>query len=123
MNFISDLFAVFSGLPFVSFLIILIVFSFFLPKNKAFLFAIDLTNILLIISITAMYRMSFDSRMGVWWILLLYLILAGLLGGLQARLRGSVDIRRLIKAVWRLGFFVLSIVYLVYLVLGIVSNY
>ncbi|MEY4480600.1 MAG: hypothetical protein RLZZ267_1278 [Bacillota bacterium] len=70
-----------------------------------------------------MYRMSFDSRMGVWWILLFYLIVAGLLGGLQARLRGSVDFRRLLKAVWRLGFFVLSLVYLVYLVLGIISNY
>lgn len=123
MNFISDLFAVFSGLPFISFFIILIVLSFFLPKKKAILASIDITNVLLIISVSAMYSMSFDSRMGIWWILLVYLIIAGLLGGLQARLRGSVDFPRLIKAVWRLGFFVLSLVYLVYLFIGIILNY
>jgi uncharacterized membrane protein YGL010W len=123
LEFLSNVFAMFAGLPFVSFFVILVLLSFFLPKKKAVLTAIDITNVLLIISVSAMYYISFDSKMGIWWIVLFYLVVAGLIGGLQARMRGSVDFRRLLKAVWRLGFFVLSIVYLIYLITGIISNY
>ena len=123
MEFLTNVFAMFAGLPFVSFFVILVLLSFFLPKKKAVLTAIDITNVLLIISVSAMYYISFDSKMGIWWIVLFYLVVAGLIGGLQARMRGKVDFRRLLKAVWRLGFFVLSIVYLIYLISGIISNY
>ncbi|MFD2880000.1 DUF3397 family protein [Paenibacillus rhizoplanae] len=47
----------------------------------------------------------FDSSFGFFLILLIVLISAGLIGGAQNRLKGGVDGKRLLRAVWRLSFF------------------
>ncbi|MDU5950231.1 MAG: DUF3397 family protein, partial [Paenibacillus macerans] len=46
----------------------------------------------------------FHSSFGFYLILLVLLIAGGLIGGAQNRLKGKVDVRRLLRAVWRLAF-------------------
>lgn len=48
------------------------------------------------------------------------LIGGGLIGNAQNRARGKVDPRKLLRAVWRLSFFGLSVLYIILMLLAIV---
>jgi hypothetical protein len=65
------------------------------------------------------FKISFG---GIWVLLLIFLVAAGLVGNYQNRLHGAVDFKKLIKIIWRLGFLVLSCVYFLLLIIGIVNH-
>lgn len=66
--------------------------------------AMDVTTVFLILSVSALFNNVFGSKFGFYLILLILLIAVGLIGGAQNRMKGEVDVRRLMRAVWRLTF-------------------
>ncbi len=79
----------------------------------------DVTTLFLIGSVAVMSNRLFQSGMLFWTVVLLFLVLAGLLGNLQTRIRGRVDMGKIAKTLSRLGFVVLSACYVVLLIIGI----
>lgn len=64
----------------------------------------DVTTFFLIISVSALFNMQFGSNFGFYLILLILLITGGLIGGAQNRKKGKIDMRLLLRAVWRITF-------------------
>lgn len=83
--------------------------------------AMDITTAFLIGAVAALINSLTKSRFGLWLILLAMLVGGGLMGGAQARLRGEVDVRRLARAVWRISFLVLSVLYIVLIIAYLIA--
>jgi hypothetical protein len=110
---------VFLIFPFVG----LAVYAFGNDKKVAVQRATDITMFFLIGAVAVLYDMIFDTSIkGVWIIIFFLLLLTGLLGNLQNRKRGKIDLRKVIRAVWRLGFITLVIFYLLFMLVGIIQS-
>jgi len=88
-------------------------------RKRAFRLAMDVTTALLIGIVSVLFNEIFGSSFGFYGILLAVLIAAGLLGNLQYRKKGRIDASRIGRAVWRLGFFALSLLYVLFMCIRI----
>ncbi|WNS43813.1 DUF3397 domain-containing protein [Paenibacillus sp. MMS20-IR301] len=122
MEFLRNSFGVFSVIPIVPFLIVYFAgIGLKIEKRKIFLLAMDVTTLFLLMSVSGLFNIVFDSTFGFYLILLIVLISAGLIGGAQNRLKGKVDGKRLFRAVWRLAFFFLGVSYVLFMVIGLIQ--
>jgi hypothetical protein len=113
---------VLSVIPIVPFLIVYFTgIALKKEKRKTFLLAMDVTTLFLLMSVSGLFNTIFHSHFGFYLILLIVLISAGLIGGAQNRLKGKVDGKRLLRAVWRLSFFFMSVGYVLFMALGLIQ--
>ncbi len=122
MDFLRNSFITLSVIPVVPFFIVYYIgLGLKREKKKTFLLAMDVTTLFLLLSVSALFNNIFQSGFGFYLILLIVLISAGLIGGAQNRLKGKVDWKRLLRAVWRLSFLFMSIGYLLFMVVGLIK--
>lgn len=124
-NAILQLYAVLALLPFVSFFLFwAVAYGVKRERKKATEFAMDVTTLLLIGIVSSGFDNVFPNMIGGFWIVLfVFLLMAGLIGNAQNRVHGKVDVRRLIRAVWRIGFFLLAFAYIFLVLIGIVKYF
>lgn len=122
MDFLKNSFIFLSILPFFPFLIVYFVHYRWKHNKKASLkLAMDVTTLFLIISVSALFNLTFNSSFGFYLILLLLLIGVGLVGSAQNRLKGRLDIQKMAKLIWRMSFVIMSFSYLLFTIIGIVK--
>lgn len=117
---LSHAYAYLAVIPVIPFFIIYYGYRAYTQDNKkAFRLAMDVTTALLIGCVAVLFDHLFDSHFGLYGILLFMLIGGGLLGNAQFRKRGNVDVKRIFRAIWRLGFFTMSMLYLLLMFIAI----
>ncbi|GBG06142.1 hypothetical protein PAT3040_00648 [Paenibacillus agaridevorans] len=103
--------------PIVPFVIVLFGYGAYVrDRKKALRMAMDVSTIFLILCVSGQYSLMFDSTFGFYGILLIMILAAGLLGNAQFRKRGSVDVKRIFRAIWRLSFFAMSFLYVIFMI-------
>jgi hypothetical protein len=118
-----NLYAFFAVVPFISFAVFWFIFVLiWKDKKKAIGTAMDITAFFLVGVVAVMFNEIFNSALGFWLILLMFLIAVGLIGNAQNRLKGRVDLQKLLKVIWRIGFLVLSVLYILFLLIGIIQS-
>ncbi|MFF3920979.1 DUF3397 domain-containing protein [Paenibacillus lactis] len=121
MGFLNNLLWL-SVIPFIPFfLVYFIVIRKGNSRKQAIELAMDVTTFFLIFSVSALFNIIFQSKFGFYLVLLLLLIAAGLIGSAQNRWKGRVNGKRLVRAVWRLGFVALSAGYLLFTFFGLLT--
>lgn len=122
-DFFVWLYAVMAIVPVIPFAVVWLI-VYFLKKEKklATKRAMDVTTLLLIGVVAALYNQVFQSTFGFYLLLLLFLLGFGLIGNLQQRTKGKVDFRKTARAIWRLGFLGLSAAYVLLTAIGITQN-
>jgi hypothetical protein len=80
-------------------------------RKKAIRMAMDVTNAFLIGCVAMLINLRLHTNFGLFFLILLLLIGGGLIGNAQNRIRGKLDTSKLIRAVWRLSFFAMIILY------------
>jgi hypothetical protein len=119
----TDLLSTLVVLPFIPFVLIwMIALVRFKERKRAIRTAMDGTTALLIISVAVMYNNIFSSSFGFFWILLYFLLGAGLLGNLQKRIRGKLNPTKILRSLWRIGFVIMSLLYILFLIVGITQQ-
>lgn len=109
-------------IPIVPFCIILFGYGAYInDRKKASRLAMDVTTALLVGCVAELFNHAFSSKFGLFGIMLMMLIGGGLLGNLQYRTKGVLDMKRLVRAVWRLSFLILSVSYILLMLIGIVK--
>ncbi|GFN30382.1 DUF3397 domain-containing protein [Paenibacillus xylaniclasticus] len=88
-------------------------------RKKAFGLAMDVTTVLLIGCVAVLFDFIFGSKFGFYLIILILLLLGGLIGNLQFRKRGEVDTKKIVRAVWRIGFLFMSVLYVLFMFISI----
>jgi hypothetical protein len=123
LNVLIHIYAFTAAVPFLWFFILWIgVYLWRRDTKKATKLAMDVTTLLLIGSVHAMFLQIFHSGFGFFLILLFFLIGYGLVGNFQYRMKGKLDHVKIVRLLWRLGFLCLSVVYLLFLVVGLIKS-
>lgn len=122
MGFIINSGAVLSLIPIIPFFLVYFI-AYYVKKDKktSLMLAMDVTTLFLILSVSALFNIVFRSGFGFYLILLILLIACGLIGSAQTRLKGKVDIRRMLRAVWRLTFAGTGIAYVVLFLISFIT--
>ncbi|MDK8180953.1 DUF3397 family protein [Paenibacillus sp. UMB4589-SE434] len=121
ISLIANSFGLLAVLPFFPFAAVFFLSSFWLEdKKKRLMLAMDVTTLFLIASVSGIFNVLFHFSFGLYGLIMFLLLAAGLLGNMKHRKHGKVNIRRLIRTIWRLSFFLLSIVYVLLLLIGII---
>jgi len=117
---INKIYAALALIPVIPFVIVLFGYGAVVQdRKKAFRIAMDVTTIFLIWCVAALFNLLFGSNFGIYGILLVMLLGGGLLGNAQFRKRGAVDVKRVLRTVWRLCFFAMSVLYIVFMFISI----
>ena len=117
---IKHAYAFLAVIPIIPFAIILFGYGAFIQdRKKAFRLAMDITTALLIGCVAVLFDSLFSSKFGIYGILLFMLLGGGLLGNAQFRKRGAIDAKKIFRTVWRLSFFTMSLLYIVFMCIGI----
>lgn len=120
IDFLKNAYAILAVVPIVPFIVVYAACAaYWQNKKKAFRLAMDVTTFLLIGCVAVLFNELTGSSFGFYGILLILLLSAGLLGNLQVRLKGKLDPRKIVRTVWRLGFFVMGTLYIVLMLVGI----
>jgi hypothetical protein len=108
-------------LPFVGFGLVYGLLRLWLrDRKKSLLWAINVTNIFLIEAVVVFYSEIWPRAVSAWWwIVLLFLSVASVLGWLQYRLRGKLSLRKIGITTWRILFLILCCAYIVLFTTGI----
>lgn len=113
---IKHLYAYLAVVPIIPFAIVLFGYGAYIQdRKKAFRLAMDITTAFLIGCVAVLFDNLFGSQFGIYGILLFMLLGGGLIGNAQFRKRGSIDGKKIFRAVWRLSFFTMSILYVVFM--------
>lgn len=122
MSLLSNTFIVLAILPIIPFFLVYYI-HYFLKRDKkaALLLAMDVTTLFLILAAAALFNIVFKSGFGLYLIVLILLIAGGLIGGAQNRLKGKVDIKRLLRAVWRLAFAGTGVAYILLFLVSFIT--
>jgi lysylphosphatidylglycerol synthetase-like protein (DUF2156 family) len=128
MRFLWDLllstYALLSLVPFFIFILVWYVARWRIgDKKRATALAMDVTTFFLVGVVAGMLDTMRFRFGGIWLLILLFLLAIGLIGNAQYRLRKKLDVKRQLRAAWRLGFLGLSAAYLILLVVGIVRYF
>jgi hypothetical protein len=112
-----------SVLPIIPFVAVYIgTYLYSKDRKQSIRLAMDVTMVFLIGSVSGLFNQLIGGSFGFYGILLVMLIGAGLLGNLQYRTKGKFDPVRIVRVVWRIGFFVLAVLYVVFLIIGLIRS-
>ncbi len=107
-------------IPYLSFVVIwFIAYYAMRNKKKATGLSIDITAFLLVGAVANQMHKLFGSWLGFWLMLFVILLIIGLIGRKQNELRGQINPARITKIIMRMGFVVLSFLYIVLLILNL----
>ncbi|AZK46872.1 DUF3397 domain-containing protein [Paenibacillus lentus] len=122
MSLLSNTLAVLAIVPIIPFFLAYFI-HYYLKRDKkaALLLAMDVTTLFLILAAAALFNVVFKSGFGLYLIMIILLIAGGLIGGAQNRLKGKVDIKRLLRAVWRLAFAGTGVAYIILFLISFIT--
>ncbi|WP_372630752.1 DUF3397 domain-containing protein [Cohnella sp.] len=89
-------------------------------KKNAIQLSMDITTVFLFGVVAHLLNERLGTSFGPFFLLLVMLIGGGLIGNAQNRVRGKVDPKKLVRAIWRLSFFGLSVLYIFLMFLAII---
>lgn len=116
-----DVYAALAAFPVIPFIFVYFVERYRTgDKKRAFRLAMDVTTAFLLGCVGFMLNRRIGSSLGLYFILLLMLIGAGLIGNAQTRLRGKIDVSKIFRAIWRLSFFAMAVLYVLLMSLELI---
>ncbi|MGZ7443671.1 DUF3397 domain-containing protein [Paenibacillus sp. TH7-28] len=123
MSVLATFLIVFAMIPVIPFLLVYFIYYYGGKREKkaAIMLAMDVTTLFLILGAAALFNNVFHSTFGFYLIVLILLVASGLIGGAQTRLKGKVDVRRLLRAVWRLAFAGTGVAYILLFLISFIT--
>ncbi|WP_223285184.1 DUF3397 domain-containing protein [Paenibacillus sp. PL91] len=116
LDSIKHAYAYLAVIPVIPFAIILFGYGAYIQdRKKAFRLAMDVTTALLIGCVAVLFDNLSGTKFGLYGILLFMLLGGGLLGNAQFRKRGTIDGKKIFRTIWRLSFFSMSVLYVVFM--------
>ncbi|TVY00569.1 DUF3397 domain-containing protein [Cohnella terricola] len=120
-NALVHSYAFLATVPIIPFLLVYIVASYRgLERKPAIRLAMDITTVFLFGCVAMLLNLRLHTSFGPFFLILVMLIGGGLIGSAQNRVKGKVDARKLVRSVWRLSFFGLTVLYVPLMLLAII---
>jgi len=120
---IKNTIAAIAIVPIIPFVITYIGYSFMeSDRKKSIRLAMDVSTLFFLICVSALFNLLFHSNFGLYLILLMMVIGAGLLGNAQYRKSGVISWKRIVKVIWRLTFFVTVSLYIILVLFALIKT-
>jgi len=120
-NALVQSYAFLATVPIIPFILVFVIMTIRgNDKKSSIQLSMDVTTAFLFGCVASLLNDRLGTSFGPFFLLLIMLIGGGLIGNAQNRARGKVDPRKLLRAVWRLSFFGLSVLYIILMLLAIV---
>jgi hypothetical protein len=120
INLIEIIYKALAYIPHLTFIVIWFIIYFIKhDKKKSTQWAIDITTVLLLGTVAMQMHKLFNSWFGFWLMVLMILLITGFIGRQQNNLRGFVHFPRILKILFRIGFVVLSLFYVILLLINL----
>ncbi|MBB6729667.1 DUF3397 domain-containing protein [Cohnella zeiphila] len=117
-NALVTAYAVLALVPILPFMLIFaVVYIRTRDRKRAIKLSMDVTTFFLVGCVATLLN-GLGTTFGPYLILLFMLIVGGLIGNAQNRSKGRIDATKLVRAVWRLSFLMMSVLYIL---LGLVE--
>lgn len=108
--------------PIIPFLITFFAYGIFQPERKKVIrLSMDVTTLFLIFNISALFNQLFNSSFGLFLILIVMLVAAGLLGNALYRKHGQLLWKKVLRVIWRLTFFISVLLHVVFMIIIILN--
>lgn len=121
IQLIISIYKALAYIPHLSFIVIwFLVYFIKKDKKKSTRLAIDITTVLLLGTVAMQMHTIFGSWFGFWFMLFIILLATGIIGRQQNDIRGFVYLPRILKILSRIGFVVLSFIYVVLLLISLI---
>jgi asparagine N-glycosylation enzyme membrane subunit Stt3 len=121
IDFIVNIYKALAYIPHLTFIVIWFLIYFIKKdKKKSTRLAIDITTVLLLGTVAMQMHTIFGSWFGFWFMLFIILFVTGIIGRQQNEIRGFVYLPRILKILSRIGFVVLTFIYVVLLLVGLI---
>ncbi|MCM3632251.1 MULTISPECIES: DUF3397 domain-containing protein [Paenibacillus] len=109
-----DIISAIATIPILPFIIVFIGYEIFIKDRKrAIRMAMDVSTIFFILNVGALFNQLFHIGFGIYGILLVMIIGAGLLGNIHYRKSGNIPWKRIVRVIWRVTFFIMVLLYLI----------
>lgn len=124
MSVLGDLYALFVAMPFLAFIIVYAGVRYYTHNRRmAGRWALNVTNLLLIQSVAVSISVTWPAPLsGYVWVCFVFLFSAVFLTWVQWRIKGRLNGKRIVAAAWRMGFFLLALLYVALLVMNVVTR-
>jgi hypothetical protein len=123
MEWLNDLFSFLIAFPFlITFLLGWIAFWRSVKPKTSVILIVDGSGMFFWLSIVALLKVRDPESDPFLLILAIFILLAGLLFALQYRIRGKIDVVKVVRSIWRLGFIVSLFIY-VWLITSTIGMY
>jgi len=111
---VSTLLNILITFPIIGFVLVFVAVQWWKKdRKKSLVWAVNITNLLLIQAVAVSYEVIWPNAGSAWWLVLgLFGGLIVLLAWLQIRLRGRISLKRISFSAWRLSFLVFCLTYL-----------
>ncbi|OBR64997.1 hypothetical protein A7K91_05355 [Paenibacillus oryzae] len=120
----KSIYAALAIIPLLPFAIVFFGYGAYIQdRKKALLMAMDVSTAFLIPCVGALFVVMLNTNFGFYGILLMMLLGGGLLGNAQFRKRGAVNAKRIFRAVWRMTFFLTSVLYIILMLVAIGKSF
>lgn len=120
----SNFWAIITALPMIGFILVYaIVFIWKKNHRLALQWSVSITNLLLIKAVAAAYGVIWPEAWSAWfWIVLIFVGIAALLGWMQIKFRGKISLSKIGFSTWRITFVLFGLAYLMLFSTGIWKN-
>lgn len=115
-----NIYAYLAVFPYVPFIVIwILVMVMFRDAVIATRTSCDITTFFLLGANAALINLCFSTNLGLWIIVTSGILAFGLLGGMQRRIRGTNQLGKLIRKLWRMSFILLSLSYVIFIIFSL----
>lgn len=121
-NIIAIVFALFVTIPIVTWVFLYFLFAFILKnKKRAFQISTDLSTFFAMI---AVYLLIYQIwQISVFWLIIILILLCGMIfTTIYWKLGKDIEIRKMIRGIWRLNFLLFMSAYLLLFIYGMISG-
>ena len=119
-GFFSSIIATFVTIPLLGYIIVFVISKLVTKQHRISVrFAIDVTTLLLVLSVHY-FIMTIWDRSLLWAILLLMIVIAIVFVITHWKLKHEIHFKKVFKGFWRFNFLLFSFVYIILLVYGLI---
>jgi len=121
LQFLFDTYTILAVVPYVVFAAVFgLTYAITSDKKRGIKLSIDVTTAFLIPAVAGLINVVFGFTFILWFIILIILIAFGLVGGYQYRLKGKLELVKIVRLIWRLAFALFAALYVILFILVLV---
>lgn len=121
-EFLSSIIATFVTIPILGYIIVFVISKVLTKQHrKSVWLALDVTTLLLIISVHFLIIAIWEKNL-LWLLLLMMILIAIIFVMIHWKMKKEIQFKKVFKGIWRFNFLLFSLIYIILLIYGLITR-